>query len=325
MSHSHRLMGRLGAWVLMGYLSMGLAGLSAETGWAQSVKQSELPATQPPKLDPAQSTRDSNNNTPAISAAAVTDQPLSPHIFSRAMRGGVVVFTVLITLLVISFLSWALLLYKVLTVRLAQRASARFMGRFWEYASLNDLYAKMAEFEPSPLKSVFLAGYDELTKCDLAVDSTENTASENTASEIKKLMVLQVSLDSIGRSMNKAKYRCRHGLERLLVWLALFASAAPFIGLLGTVWGIMNAFEGIAATGSSSLAVVAPGVSEALIATAFGLIAAIPAVVGYNISQHYIKGVMRYIDEFKGEFFNIVERFIFDKLHHSPNSNKTTA
>ena len=322
MNHSRRLMWKsVVLCVLMGYLSMGLgAGLNSETGWAQSVKQSELPATQPPKLDPPQSTRAHNNNTPAISAAAVTDQPLSPHIFSRAMRGGVVVFTVLITLLVMSFLSWALLLYKVLTVRLAQRASARFMGRFWEYASLNDLYAKMAEFEPSPLKSVFLAGYDELTKCDLAVDRAENRASE-----IKKLMVLQVSLDSIGRSMNKAKYRCRHGLERLLVWLALFASAAPFIGLLGTVWGIMNAFEGIAATGSSSLAVVAPGVSEALIATAFGLIAAIPAVVGYNISQHYIKGVMRYIDEFKGEFFNIVERFIFDKLHHSPNSNETTA
>lgn len=316
-SHAVRLTVAVGsAWLAVLMLSwVSLPG--ATTAWAQSSDADSTAAAAPePAVTGAADVLDDNKDAVVAEDRAEPgaggDEVLHRNIFSRALHGGLVVFTVLVSLLVMSFLSWALLVYKVLAMRMARQASARFMARFWEHASLNDLYEKIPQFEASPLKSVFLAGYAELTKCDMSPG-----VESSSASDIKQLMLLQVSLDSIGRSMHKARRRCRQHLERGLLWLALCASAAPFIGLLGTVWGIMNSFEDIAATGSSSLAVVAPGVSEALIATAFGLIAAIPAVVGYNVSQHHIKGVLSYIDEFKGEFLNIVERFIFDKLHTS--------
>lgn len=306
----------VGAW--LGVLVLSCSQFGAATAWGQS-PAADLPVAEVATQEPGTTADRSGDDSAAavaedglIPVVGASDEGVHRNIFSRALHGGVVVFTVLVSLLVMSFLSWALLVYKILGMRIARQSSARFMARFWEHASLNDLYEKMPQFEASPLKSVFLAGYAELTKCDISPG-----VGTPSASDIKQLMVLQVSLDSIGRSMHKARQRCRQQLERGLLWLALCASAAPFIGLLGTVWGIMNAFEDIAASGSSSLAVVAPGVSEALIATAFGLIAAIPAVVGYNVSQHYIKGVLSYMDEFKGEFLNIVERFIFDKLHAS--------
>ena len=250
-------------------------------------------------------------------AAEVAPALSSRNIITRALHGGPVVFSVLVILLILSLLSWALLFYKVLVLRIVASTSQRFLQRFWDHSSLNDLFSKMEDFPASPIKSVFLAGYEELMNCDLAESS-----SQLAVSEIKQLMILQVALDNIGRSMKKAKMKAKKRLESLLILLAISASSAPFVGLLGTVWGIMNSFEQIAATGSSSLAVVAPGVSEALIATAFGLMAAIPAVVGYNISQHSIKETLGYVDEFTGEYLNIVERFIFDKFYQTSEAGK---
>ena len=113
-------------------------------------------------------------------------------------------------------------------------------------------------------------------------------------------------------------------MEKLLPLLAIIASTGPFIGLFGTVWGIMNAFEGIAQTGSASLAAVAPGISEALIATAFGLAAAIPSVVGYNISNNHIRKILVHIDGFGSDFMNIVERYLVTE-NKPARTNSTNA
>ena len=121
---------------------------------------------------------------------------------------------------------------------------------------------------------------------------------------------LAAAMENVQRTLYKTKGEQKRAMERFLPVLALTASAAPFIGLFGTVWGIMNAFEGIAQSGSTSLASVAPGISEALLATAFGLAAAIPAVVGYNIAQNKIRGLLLQFDGFKADFLNIIERYL---------------
>ncbi|MCY4381179.1 MAG: MotA/TolQ/ExbB proton channel family protein [Proteobacteria bacterium] len=167
----------------------------------------------------------------------------------------------------------------------------------------------MDQFPNSPLKSVFLAGYDELIKCTPSEDNEHHV--------IPPGLAIQVSVDNISRSMRKARLIEKKNLEGLLLFLAISASTAPFIGLLGTVWGIMNAFEKIAATGSSSLTVVAPGVSEALIATAFGLLAAVPAVIAFNISQHLMRRITGSIDEFIGDFLNIIERYLLNQFSYT--------
>ena len=122
--------------------------------------------------------------------------------------------------------------------------------------------------------------------------------------------------------MHKARLLEKRRLERYLPILATIASASPFIGLFGTVWGIMGAFEGIARTGSASLAAVAPGIAEALIATAFGLAAAIPAVMGYNLANAKIRSILTFLDGFVSDFMNIVERyFVSDKTKNQTTGN----
>lgn len=298
----------LGVWCVATSVATSVAKGQSAGSQDTSVAVDKASASKPQsELEGGSTDTEVAENTAALS---------SRNIITRALHGGPVVFSVLVILLILSLLSWALLFYKVLVLRIVASTSQGFLQRFWDHSSLNDLFSKMEDFPASPIKSVFLAGYEELMNCDLTESS-----SHPEASEIKQLMILQVSLDNISRSMRKAKMKAKKRLESLLILLAISASSAPFVGLLGTVWGIMNSFEQIAATGSSSLAVVAPGVSEALIATAFGLMAAIPAVVGYNISQHSIKETLGYVDEFTGEYLNIVERFIFDKFYQTSGAS----
>ena len=196
-------------------------------------------------------------------------------------------------------MSWALALYKALSLRQVRRRCRVLLTEFWDHKSLNEFYQKIENFPFSPVKQVFIAGYDELMK-SLPL-ATEHAGSYR---------ILRSSMDRISRSLRRSRHSCKKDMEVFLLFLAISASVAPFVGLLGTVWGIMNAFESIAQSGSASLAVVAPGISEALVATAFGLIAAIPAVIGYNIAQHHIRGSLGYCDEFSSDFMNIVERYL---------------
>ncbi len=135
-------------------------------------------------------------------------------------------------------------------------------------------------------------------------------------------LALGVTVDNLNRSIQKTKLNERRQLERYLPLLAVSASASPFIGLFGTVWGIMASFEEIARTGSSSLAAVAPGISEALIATAFGLAAAIPAVIGYNIAVNKIRGLSSQMDSFSSDFLNIVQRYLVLDQDQNKKKNK---
>ena len=220
-------------------------------------------------------------------------------IFSRAMQGGPVVFLVLLILVGLSVTTWAALVAKWWNLNNLAKTGEAFVKSFWDSRSLNDLNSRLSEYPFSPVREVFRTGYAELVRGSQLRDQ----ASSNE-------MAVSAALDNLGRALIKAKATERRRMEKFQTLLAISASASPFIGLFGTVWGIMNAFEGIARTGSASLAAVAPGISEALIATAFGLAAAIPAVVGYNIFSARIRIQMTTIDGFSSDFLNIVERYL---------------
>lgn len=232
-------------------------------------------------------------------------------IFARAWEGGTVVFLVLITLVAFSILAWALILAKYIYLRKMVTQSDKFVKNFWESRSLNDLNGRLTEYPYSPLKEVFRVGYSELVKGSQLRDQTPNSH-----------LGVKAALENLNRSMHKARLLEKRRLERYLPILATIASASPFIGLFGTVWGIMGAFEGIARTGSASLAAVAPGIAEALIATAFGLAAAIPAVMGYNLANAKIRSILTFLDGFVSDFMNIVERyFVSDKTKNQTTGN----
>ena len=161
------------------------------------------------------------------------------------------------------------------------------------------IYAQLDRFVNSPLTILFNEGYGELKKLTEKGDHPDEPSGISTDLG---------GIDNITRALRRATTSEITRLEKYLTFLATTGSTAPFIGLFGTVWGIMTAFKGIGETGSASLAVVAPGIAEALIATAIGLVAAIPAVMGYNHFQHKIKVVISEMDSFATEFLNIVQR-----------------
>ncbi len=221
------------------------------------------------------------------------------NIFSRAVDSGPVVFFVLLVLILLSVVVWSILFAKWVYFRKINKAGNNFVDQFWESRSLNDLNAKINDYAYSPARELFKKGYAELARGN-------QLKGQYGASEL----LVQASLDNLHRALSKARFSERSQLEKFIPFLAIGASTSPFIGLFGTVWGIMRAFEGIAQTGNASLAAVAPGISEALIATAFGLAAAIPAAVGYNLFVVKIKQQMQQLDAFSSDFLNIVERYL---------------
>lgn len=236
----------------------------------------------------------------------------SPSIMQRIFEAGPVVSLVLIILVSMSVLTWAIVVAKWLYLKKMDHYCQLFIKSFWDSRSLNDLNSKLGDFPYSPVREVFRNGYAELIR---GTQLKEQASTSDIA--------ISAAIDNLTRTLHKAKSIEKRQLERFLSVLAISASACPFIGLFGTVWGIMSSFEGIARTGSSSLAAVAPGISEALIATAFGLAAAIPAVIGYNIATNKIRGLLSHIDGFGSDFLNIVERYlVVDRS--KPNTNNTT-
>ncbi len=220
-------------------------------------------------------------------------------VFARAWSNGFVVFFTLSLLVALSILSWALILVKFIYLRRMGRQADSFVKSFWESRSLNDLNGRLTDYPYSPVREVFRSGYAELVRGSQLREHADS-----------QMLGIRAAMDNLERALSKARISERRALERFLPVLATIASAAPFIGLFGTVWGIMGAFEGIARTGSASLAAVAPGISEALIATAFGLAAAIPAVMGYNLANAKIRHQMVSLDGFVADFMNIVERYL---------------
>ncbi len=208
---------------------------------------------------------------------------------------GLVARIVLLILLFFSVLSWAIIFHKYRLFKRALRDSAEFLQIFRQSKKLSEIRSSCSMLRGSPLPEVFQAGYREI----------ENQAStgENPAKPVIR------SLDSVRRSLQIGSTAELTRLESWMPWLATTAAATPFIGLFGTVWGIMDAFHGLGTAGAASLRSVAPGISEALITTAAGLFAAIPALIAYNQFVHRLKIFGAMLDDFAMEFLNMTERY----------------
>ncbi|HMB14670.1 MAG TPA: protein TolQ [Pelovirga sp.] len=217
------------------------------------------------------------------------------------LSAGPVVKTVLLVLVYFSLVSWAIIFHKLAVIRKAMIQTDRFLDFFWSKKRFDLIGQGVKEFSHSPVASLFREGYHEL----LQQKKRPTADATATAEEFTSRMP---NSDIVARALRRATTQETQRLEKYLTFLATTGSITPFIGLFGTVWGIMDAFHGIGQTGSASLAVVAPGISEALVATAIGLAAAIPAVIGYNHFLNKVNELIGEMDNFSQEFMNILER-----------------
>jgi biopolymer transport protein TolQ len=213
---------------------------------------------------------------------------------------GPVAIGVLVILGIFSLLSWAIIIYKGIALHRAHQQSETFLQVFRRSNKFSEVNSVCVQLKASPLVGVFQAGYVELNQ-QVRGGSQGNPAATPAKPTVK-------SLESLSRALARAATVEATRLERRVSFLATTASVTPFIGLFGTVWGIMDAFGDIGRMGSANLVVVAPGISEALITTAMGLLAAIPAAVFYNFFSSRIRVLTSMMDDFALEFLNIVER-----------------
>lgn len=222
---------------------------------------------------------------------AATPEAVDFSLFALFWTADWVVKAVMIGLLAASVWCWAIIVDKTMLYGRARREMNRFEAVFWSGQSLEDLYQQMAEKPSMGLGSVFVAAMKEWKR------SHEQNASSymGVQARLEKVLDLAISRES-------------EGLEKRLGFLATVSSASPFIGLFGTVWGIMNSFQSIAASKSTNLAVVAPGIAEALFATALGLLAAIPALVAYNKLSGDSNKLVARLEGFADEFGTILSR-----------------
>lgn len=224
-----------------------------------------------------------------------TNVATTPTTLDLALGTGPVVQAVLIMLILSSILSWAIIFAKWASFRRAAKESANFLDLFWNAKSLDNIFSETKNFSASPISNVFRYGYMEFQKV------TQKMTDKTPAS-------IDLGMSNVERSLRRATSSELLKLERLVPLLATIASVAPFVGLFGTVWGIMGSFQGLAQGGPATLQRVAPGISEALIATAVGIAAAIPAVIAYN---QYIQRMRRFrseMDSFSSDFTNILKR-----------------
>jgi biopolymer transport protein TolQ len=216
---------------------------------------------------------------------------------------------VLATLVLFSIVSWGIILYKLLTFNRIRSQSSRFLEIFRRSTKFSEVQAVCQSLSESPLVGIFLAGYAELNlqlrQASNAANPAHNNPGHNPTPASRPVLKSLVSVD---RALMRASNVETNKLEKHITFLATTAAVTPFIGLFGTVLGIIAAFQGIGSQGSTSLDVVAPGIADALIATAAGLAAAIPAVYFYNLLTQRVKGLASEMDDFSLEFLNIVER-----------------
>ena len=231
---------------------------------------------------------------------AQTEGVRQEGVIDMVTGSGPIVQAVLYLLILFSVFAWAIIFYKMRQVRVARRQSARFIEIFWDTKNLTSIHTASQELKESPVAQVFRAGYQELVRLTRA-------RRQNTPGESPEDTDLG-GIDNVDRAMKRAIRQEVTRLEKALTFLATTASSAPFIGLFGTVWGIMNAFRGLSTTHSSSIQAVAPGIAEALIATATGLVAAIPAVIAFNHFARQIRVLSAEMENFSSEFLNIAER-----------------
>jgi biopolymer transport protein TolQ len=236
-------------------------------------------------------------------ATPVANAEENLNIVTLIMGASEVVKGVLLLLVFMSLASWYVIGSKGLFLSRAAFRSSRFLEAFWKTSRLDDVWKLTEEGPPSPVSEVFRAGYVELAKLRKrrSEQGADAVASETHLGDI----------ESIQRSLERARTSAITEMEHRIPFLATTASAAPFIGLFGTVWGIMNSFRNIGAKGAANLATVAPGIAEALVATAIGLVAAIPAVMAYNYLIRRIRVLSADMETFTSDFLNIVRRRFF--------------
>ncbi len=216
-------------------------------------------------------------------------------IWGLFTQADIVVQVVLVMLLLASFWTWAIIFDKWLRIRRLKARAESFEEDFWSGGSLDDLYEQINQRPSDPMSAIFVSAMKEWRR------STPHGAVAGEHSRASLQQRIERVMDiTLGREMQR--------LERQMIFLASVGSSAPFVGLFGTVWGIMNAFTSIAATKNTTLAVVAPGIAEALFATALGLVAAIPAVIGFNKLSTDLGRYSGRLDAFAGEFSAILSR-----------------
>lgn len=218
-------------------------------------------------------------------------------IITLITRASIVVQIVLAILVTFSLASWTVIFQKWFQISKARTEAKNFDKRFWGGADLNQLYENASDNRSTigPMEGIFYSGMTEFLRSRSRPDTTNASGSFTL-------------IDSIARAMRARYQRELDGLESGLSLLATIGSVSPYIGLFGTVWGIMDAFTGLGNLESASLAVVAPGIAEALVATAIGLFAAIPAVIGYNRFAYSIDRLSIQYESFMQEFQNILSR-----------------
>ncbi|NLJ28416.1 MAG: protein TolQ [Deltaproteobacteria bacterium] len=238
-------------------------------------------------------------------AYAASESVSTPHpnggngIFEMIQHAGPMVKFILLALLFLSIACWFIILLKFRLIRRARKESEDFIKLFRQRKNYAALYRDSQFLEDSHLAQIFRIGYTELTRMGKSL-------------ETKSMQDLRVNpevlIENVDRAIQGGMMSERQRFERFLPLLATTGSTAPFIGLFGTVWGIMTSFQDIGAKGAANLAVVAPGISEALVATAMGLAAAIPAVVAYNHFSNRIRVVENEMSHFSADFLNILKR-----------------
>jgi len=234
---------------------------------------------------------------------AIDRGPMAMVIHSGPMAKGV-----LLTLLIFSIISWSIMLQKIISFWKAQQESEKFLEVFQKRRrGLNYAYTSGKLLKNSYLANIFIAGY-------LDVASLQKYRRESSPPLEDDAQSLQIDdLQSLKRALNKTESQEISRLEKNLGFLGTTGNITPFIGLFGTVWGIMDAFQAIGLKGSASIGGVAPGISGALITTAAGLAAAIPAVIGFNYFHNKIRVVASEMDEFSMEFISLIERSFIKK------------
>jgi biopolymer transport protein TolQ len=241
-------------------------------------------------------------------AWAVTSVDLSGNfhgsLVSMVLNAGLMVKFVLVLLLAFSVVSWAIILMKHRVINRTQKENDRFLDAYMRSNRLSEVAAESKKFRNSSIAEVFRSGYSEFGKVSWKKQEVKPIDMDDSGIGALELR----GIDNVERALNRACGTEASKLEKALGFLATTGSACPFIGLFGTVWGIMTAFQDIGARGSATLAVVAPGISEALIATAGGLAAAIPAVIFYNYYLNKVRAISLEMESFASEFLNIIER-----------------
>lgn len=238
----------------------------------------------------------------AVAAVAETTAPvtISANIVQMVLEAGWVVKGVLGTLVLFSLISWAIILSKFIQLSRASRNSNNFLDSFWKSRSLANLYTESGDSRISPIAQIFRVGYQELGRVH------------------KARMDQRTAMENVQRALRRASAAEGTRLFRFLPFLATCGNATPFIGLFGTVWGIMDSFHEIGLAGSANLATVAPGISEALVATAVGLAAAIPAVIFFNYFNSWVRELEAEMGNFTADFVNILERDLLKRANTQP-------